>query len=168
MAHFVHLSEGQYGHRSPALTLDRNGVLWVAWQSYRSSGDRILARSLTDEKIGPLLVIGEEAEINFQPALAADGQGRIWVAWSGSHEGEWCVLARPIVNGQPGTAIRLSESNSPAFSPVAAADADGRVWVAWVMLSDAQHRLVGRYLDDDGWSAAALLGKGTDLFTTTP
>ena len=154
MHRVVYLSEQERGHndKSPALTVTRDGTLWVAWQSYRPTGDRILARAVRDDRAGTLLVVGVEAAINFQPTLAADGAGRVWVAWSGLHDGRWGVLARPIADGQPGQVVRLSAGDAPAFAPVAAADGAGRVWVAWVSFCDGQHRLFGRFLTDGEWS----------------
>ena len=158
----VRLSADRRGHndKDPALTLDRDGRLWVAWQSYVPQVDRILARPLVDGEPGELFEVSDEAGVNFQPAIACDGDNAVWVLWSAKRAGRWHILARAIDGGRMGLVVSLDESAELACYPSATADADGRVWAAWTACHDRRHQVIGSFLAGGRWSAPVILSDG--------
>ena len=161
MRQIVRLSGDRRGHndKDPALTMDQAGRLWVAWQSYVSQADRILARSVVDGEPGELLTVSDEAGIHFQPTIAGSGEDAVWVLWSAKRGMHWHILARAIAAGQTGPVVRLSENAGIECSPCASG-AGGRVWAAWTSVRDGRHQIAGRSVIDGRWSASVLLSKG--------
>lgn len=162
MPSFVRLSGDEPAHndKDPALTRDRGGRLWVAWQSYVPQADRILARSTARHDVGELLEVSEQAGVNFQPAIGCDADDVVWVVWSALRGGRWHILARPIERGQLGEVASLGQSTALACFPSTAVDASGRVWAAWTSVHDGRHQIWGRFLGAGHWSPPVSLAAG--------
>jgi uncharacterized protein DUF3604 len=161
MRQIVRLSGDRRGHndKDPALTMDRAGRLWVAWQSYVPQADCILARSVVGGEASELFVVSDEAGTHFQPAIAASGEDAVWVLWSAKRGAHWHILARAIAAGKMGPVVRLSENTGIEYSPCAAG-ASGRIWSAWTSVRDGRHQIAGRVVADGNGSASVLLSKG--------
>ena len=79
----IQLSEHRRGHvdKDPALTVDSSGRFWVAWHGYRPKEDRILVRSIKDQRRGSLLPVSEEGGSIFSRGLRA---GAVQCGWCGA------------------------------------------------------------------------------------
>ena len=71
--------EGQQDY--PSIAIARNGVVWVAWQSYKDRGDNVYARYSTSNGWSEPFRLTEESGAKpdvFETAIGEDSQGRIW------------------------------------------------------------------------------------------
>lgn len=159
---FTRLSGNEPAHndKDPALTRDRDGTLWVAWQNYVLQADRILARSMGDHEPGDLIEVSDQAGVNHQPAIACDADGAVWVVWSAMRDKHWQILARPIERGRAGPVTVLDESRALAYAPAAVADPGGQIWVAWSAIHEGRQQIWGRTLNTGRWSAPVALAAG--------
>lgn len=142
-----------HNDKDPVFTPDRQGGLWVAWQSYWDKLDRILARHLVKDEVGPLVEISEAPGINSKPAIACAADGTVWIAWSAQREHGWAILARAIRGNQLGPVIPLRQGIRLAYVPALAADGQGHVWAAWHEVADGRHRVVGSLWSGGSWSS---------------
>jgi hypothetical protein len=71
---------------APALATDRDGTVWVAWDSYAAGAYNVMLRSVRAGKPGPLVKVTDSPRFHANPSVAVDTQNRVWVAWDESRE----------------------------------------------------------------------------------
>lgn len=130
----------------PSLAVDRQGVVYVAWQDYRrDQADIYVARS-TDggRSFGPNVRVNDDLGRAGQlsPALAVDDSGAVYVAWhdmragnpdiyfARSTDGGKTFTRNARVNDDPGTAGQ--------YDPSLAVDSLGGVHIVWHDLRHGQ------------------------------
>lgn len=145
-----------HNHKDPAITMDPQQRLWVAWQHYHDYQDHIQARGLSAAGPGPLLTISPTPGLNSRPAIACDSAGRVWVIWVAQDRDEWRILARPIISDQPGETENVAASPDLQYAPSACAH-DGAIYAAWHAIRNRRHVIMGSILDGDRWAAPRLL-----------
>ena len=116
----------------PSLAVDRDGAVWVAWQSWTDGkADIRLAKA---EAGAEGRVVSEPGGNNWSPSLATDPRGRCVVAYDTYRAGSYDISGAAVreADGRPDGAVLLA--GSPRYEvcpPSMAVDARGRIWVAY-------------------------------------
>lgn len=71
---------------SPSLAADRDGTVWVAWDSYASGSYNVMMRSVKANKPGELLKVTDSSRFHAHPSVTVDARSRVWVAWDEAPE----------------------------------------------------------------------------------
>ncbi len=71
---------------NPTVAADRDGVVWVAWDSYATGSYNIFLRSVRNGQPGPIQQVTNTSRFHAHPNLAVDAQNRVWLAWDESRE----------------------------------------------------------------------------------
>jgi hypothetical protein len=71
---------------SPDVAVDRNGVVWVAWDGYAEGSYNIYLRPVRKGKPGELIRVTDSLRFHAHSSLAVDAQNRLWVAWDEAPE----------------------------------------------------------------------------------
>lgn len=66
---------------NPAIVIDREGSVWVAWDSYADGSYNIFLRPIRDGKPGELMQVTQSRRYHANPSLAVDALNRVWIAW---------------------------------------------------------------------------------------
>ncbi|MCA9114705.1 MAG: CehA/McbA family metallohydrolase [Planctomycetaceae bacterium] len=111
-----------------------DGVLWLAWQSFRDGQAEIYARCRREGKWSPDLRITRHVASDWQPAVAVDDTGRAWIGFDSYRSGNYDVYLTDIA--WDGTTADRGELRPVATSPDFEAHAsvladDGKIWIAW-------------------------------------
>ncbi|MGH9672527.1 MAG: hypothetical protein ACRD44_05050, partial [Bryobacteraceae bacterium] len=137
---------------SPAIAVDREGVVWVAWDGYGSGSYNIYLRPVRSGRPGELLAVTGSSRFHAHPSLAVDARNRVWIAWDEAPEnwgkdngfllagGTGIYAARTIklavyAGGQWMTPLRQPGDGVPwsyrryFHTPRIAADSSGRIWL---------------------------------------
>jgi hypothetical protein len=73
------------GAWAPDLAPDRDGNVWIAWDSYRSGNYDIYARRIAAAgELGPIQQVTKSQRFQAHAAVAVDPAGRPWLAWDSS------------------------------------------------------------------------------------
>ncbi|MDX1981883.1 MAG: hypothetical protein SFV51_16550 [Bryobacteraceae bacterium] len=70
----------------PAVVADRNGTVWVAWDTYTSGSYNIVMRPVRSGVAGELLRVTNSTRFHGHANLAVDASNRVWVAWDEAPE----------------------------------------------------------------------------------
>ena len=117
----------------PALTVDAQGIPWVAYVEWDGGQDTLCLAKYADNALSRVLTVGSPGIIH-QPTLAATKDGLLVVIWSQVNDRNVMELkAQCVRNGVvEGTELMLaSNDNGGNVLARAATDRTGRVWVAW-------------------------------------
>ncbi|MEK7408079.1 MAG: hypothetical protein AAB225_23655 [Acidobacteriota bacterium] len=71
---------------TPAIAADRDGTVWVAWDSYAAGSYNIVLRPVRGGKPGELLKVTDSTRFHAHPSLAVDAGNRVWVAYDEAPE----------------------------------------------------------------------------------
>ena len=82
----INVSQSAEDDWEPAITVDRSGRAWVAWDSYRSVNGAaatydVLLRSYANGHLETLRTVSATPFAEMRADVAADASGRVWVAW---------------------------------------------------------------------------------------
>jgi hypothetical protein len=82
----INVSQSPENDWEPSVSADSSGRVWVAWDSYRSSGNApatydVLMRSYSKGALEPLRTVSATPFAEMRADVAVDGQDRVWVAW---------------------------------------------------------------------------------------
>jgi hypothetical protein len=114
----------------PSLAVDREGAIWVAWQSWvDGKADIRLGKAET----GAMNRIVSDPDVNdWSPSLATDPRGGFVVAYDTYRAGNYDVVARHCgADGAPGPAVLVASSPRYEARPSVAVDSRGRAWIAY-------------------------------------
>jgi hypothetical protein len=137
---------------SPAIAVDRDGVVWVAWDGYAEGNYNIYLRAIRNGRPGNLLTVTDSTRFHAHPSLTVDNRNRVWIAWDEASEnwgkdtgflltgGSGLYAARTIqvavyAGGQWMTPRRQPDDVVPwayrryFHTPRIAADSAGRIWL---------------------------------------
>lgn len=139
------VAEGEEDY--PAIAVDSEGRVWVAYVSWEQEADVIYVRSYDGEAWSKALAVAGPGDF-YQVKLAREGRNRLWLVWAAQEEGNWDLYAR-VHDGQAwGTVSRLTKATGSDFKHELATDADGNVWVAWQSFRDGNSDIYLRNLSD--------------------
>ena len=115
----------------PSMAVLADGTTWIAWHAYADRRDRVLARRVGADGLGPVHSISRQGAIHDSPILVACGDDGAWVFWAAQRDDRWCVLGRRLDGGQRQPAVVLSDEQTDAMMPAAVSLGDGRLVLAW-------------------------------------
>lgn len=122
----------------PAVAVDGQGVVWVAWSEQIDGDWEIYRRGFTppangtgEGRWGETVRVTRASGSDFHVVATTDSKGAVWLAWQAFRKDNYEILATSF-RGQDATEPRVV-SSSPAndWSPALAADSSGGVFVAW-------------------------------------
>ena len=144
----------------PSLAVLADGSTWMAWHAYSPGRDRICARRLGPDGLGPIVELSQDGAIHDAPWLVAAGDGGAWVFWSAMLEGRWRLIGRRLAEGRVMPMVTLSDTESDALMPAAAWLGNDRLLLAWSDRQDGRFCIRSRALDDGVWSEADAVSSG--------
>ena len=136
----------------PSMTVLSDGSTWIAWHAFLDRQDRVLARRLGPEGLGPIQRMSEKGTVHDAPVLISTGNATAWVFWETRLDGRWRLVGRQLKQDQWQAAVVLSESNVDAMMPAAVSLGEGRVLLAWSACEKGRFRIYHRTFQDGAWS----------------
>ncbi len=122
-------------HVFPCLTVDHQGNLYLAWQSFRGGASSIYFKALHGDVWQDEIKLSDAKKSprsnDWSPAIAIDRSGTAWVAWDSYQTGSYNILLRPVKDGVPGELLRVTDSPRFHAHPSLAVDDQDRLWIAY-------------------------------------
>jgi len=118
----------------PSLAVSKDGVVWLAFQSYRNGSSDIVFSRLAGSGWQRMPDAAATPDPEFRPRLAAAPDGGIWCAWDTYSRGKYRVMLRRFDprTGAWGVAEQApGDGPLDAYAPDISVDSAGRVWVAY-------------------------------------
>jgi hypothetical protein len=104
----LRISEGLANEWAPAIAIDKQGRVHVAYDSYAAGNYDVMLRTLgRDGTLGPALAVARTPKFEVRPSLAIDPNGRAWVAYEERTE-DWGKDAENLLQGEGSTLYRRS------------------------------------------------------------
>ncbi|MEO7142044.1 MAG: hypothetical protein ABI165_00915, partial [Bryobacteraceae bacterium] len=152
-----------------AVTVDRDGTPWVAWDGYANGSFNVYLRAVRPGRVGPLVQVTNSNRYHAHPSLAVDAQNRVWIAYEQAPEnwgkdvgflfegGSGLYDARTVkvavyAGGRWLAPLRQPEEIAPPIvanylqQPKLAADSAGRIWLV-------MHPMTATRLPTTHWKA---------------
>lgn len=143
----------------PSVLVDSSDALWVAWQEYDGTSDRVRVGRHRGGSRDLDAVLVEGACV-FRTALAQDARGRVWVVWSMQDGGRSDLFGRAF-DGQAWTPpTRLSGRATRNLHHRLATDAAGTLWLVWTALDAGFSQIHVRRFDGETWTPEEQLSTG--------
>lgn len=121
----------------------QEGALWVAWESNRDNGRRIVAAPVRGERAGAAEIVSGEAKSNYAPSIAVAAGGFVSVAWHSFRDNNydvWMRTRRP----EGGWSEERRMTRAPAIDRHAVLSAEGPdLWLAYEH-AEMENYLIGR------------------------
>lgn len=157
----VHTYSGTADQRVPAVALDSDGYLIVAWEDYRHGNSDIYAQRLSVngsrfwEYDGRVPVSASGASNQFFPDVEVDSTDNFFVVWSDTRNGYYDIYAKKLdPNGNEiwPNDVRINSSNitDPQSHPRAAVDSNDNLLVVWQNTMDGNSDLYVQKIDQNG------------------
>ncbi len=122
----------------PTVTVDGQGVVWVAWAQQVEGDWEIFHRRYTPGKEGgqgrwsEITRLTRHPGTDFNVVACTDSAGVVWLAWQSWREDNFDILLTAQAEGHPWKEPRvLSRSKANDWSPAIVADGKGNVYVAY-------------------------------------
>jgi len=141
-------------HDYPSLAVTRNGVVWIAWQTYEDGGDQVYARHSTGSGWSETMRITEQKTDVFHTAVAEDSTGRVWVVWSERAGEDWDLYARTYDGRAFGARRKLTSAHRPNIFHELVSDRAGNLHLVWIGYQDGQSHVYSSRLRGNDWSEA--------------
>jgi len=164
----VNAGGSTYDYR-PSVATGADGSLWMAWHAYRLGSDRIVARRLGPQPMGPTEVLSQRGDALGGPVVAAGEGGSVWVFWAARPRGQrWRIVGRRWSAQKWQPAVMVSGPEGDAIWPAAMAIDQGKVLVTWCSFSAGRFGVRGRLFDGTGWHEPMTISPGSyDAFRST-
>jgi len=131
-------------NKYPCCVKDREGKLWVFYQSFiekgGNKGDYIFGSCFDGEEWLDEIRISTGG-LAYRPCCTIDSNGFIWVAWSEGEGDGFNIFVSIYWSGKWSDPIRITDSGRD-FHPSIAADKEGNVTVAWCRCTGANPEIV--------------------------
>ncbi len=129
--HRVTPSWGDY--YGSAVTVDRQGRVYVAWSEYRADRWRLLSRRYDPaaDRWDSEQYVAPSGRRQFFHRMTSDAAGNPWMVWQEFSGDSYDIYAARHDGERWSGPLRVSASPSNDWHPAVAAAPDGAVWVAW-------------------------------------
>jgi len=139
-------------HDYPSVTVTRNGVVWVAWQTYENLGEHVWVRYSTASGWSePYRLTDAKGDV-FGTAVGEDAGGGIWVVWSERKNDEWNLFARVFDGRQWSATKQLTSGHGPNAFHRLVRGKSGKLHLIWIGHQDAKSRVYWSALENGRWS----------------
>ncbi len=102
----VQVSRRPANEWEPAVALDRDGTVWVAYDSYANGNYDVYLTGIRDGRITvPEMAVAATGAYEAKATVAVDGSGRVWVAWESGRANWGKDTGHNIRPRQPGAVI---------------------------------------------------------------
>ncbi|TET24586.1 MAG: T9SS type A sorting domain-containing protein, partial [Candidatus Cloacimonadota bacterium] len=115
--------------QDPAITVDGDGTIWVAWTTWRNGNSDIYQSHYDGASWSAPQSITTNPERDEQPALAVDQDGYLWCIWQSDRTGDWEIFAKYYKDGEWGDSMNVSINANRDIFPEAALDDSGKIWL---------------------------------------
>lgn len=155
------LTTDNKGNRHPFALSDRNGIIWVFWNTYDDIYYNRFSSGAWEEQHTRLT---ETAGNDENPYVLEDRHGTIWAFWQSNREGIWRIFYNRCLDGIWQGDKQLSSESADSESPVVLEDAGGSIWVFWVSFEGDEYQI--RYkirppdAGDDDWPEKGIVTIG--------
>ena len=139
--------------KSPSLTFDSGGRLWLARVAMEESSDVIAVRSRTGQDWSGDFAVARGTV--GAPRLVTQGSS-VWVFWHERRAGNWDIFARQFEGSRWRPELRVTTAPGAELHPVVAREGR-RVWVAYESIDSAGFAIGVRVLEESRWSPPARL-----------
>jgi hypothetical protein len=115
----------------PALAINKDGRIAVAWQEFMGDRDRVALRLFSPNGSGSSSIDSPETHDAFRPTVAYDGAGVLHLIWSGQKDGNWDLWEARYDGEKFAPFERLTQAPQADIHQKVIADAKGDLWLAW-------------------------------------
>lgn len=115
--------------RSPSVTIDSAGRLWVVWE-YGTYGHSDLWSKYRESGVwSNLKIITSDTTNEYSPSIETDGYGKTWLACTSNKEGSYHIYVS-YLEDTTFTAFQQI-SSQPGYDPKLGCDMIGNIWAIW-------------------------------------
>ncbi|KPK74473.1 MAG: hypothetical protein AMJ89_06265 [candidate division Zixibacteria bacterium SM23_73] len=141
----------------PAVTVDREGKIWVVWKAWRTVNQNVNSNIFAkyyDGYWSSPMTVTFDLHHDCDPVVVADTSGKVWVAWSTNRNGNWDIYSIYHDNGTWSELIPITTDPDDDLAPTMSRDGSGNIWIAWHSWRNGDANIYACYNDGTGWSAA--------------
>jgi hypothetical protein len=137
----------------PAILQDRDGKIWVAWQSDRDGDWEIYYKTRTGWSWSGDMLLTQHPLTDEGPSIAQTSDGLIWILWSSDRKDGNSEIYYMTFDGTSWSAVRRLTTNPARDSkPAAVSLSDGSLWVFWSTDRDGASDIYYKIYDGVAWS----------------
>ncbi|MSV28721.1 MAG: hypothetical protein EXQ52_08245 [Bryobacterales bacterium] len=136
----------------PSMLQAKDGALWLAWQEFHGSGDRVFVRRRLSGAWSDPEALSETGGDIFRTALAQDAAGKIWLVWSAQQKGNFDLYARSYDGKEWSATERLTTATGSDIYHTLISDRSGRLFLAWQSSRLGNFDIFLRTYDGKRWS----------------
>lgn len=155
----------------PTTTIDSDGRLWVAWQSFRDyygythfniySCYYYNGAWSSPQNVNPLA-----GWHDVQGALAAGSDNKVWIAFKSYRDGNANIYVSNSTSGGAWlNSYALTQTPEDETDPAIVVDRDNNVWVFWSNSSNGHYQIFGRKYDGAWQNIFSVDSSNTDNLT---
>lgn len=134
----------------PSLVETKDGVLWMAYQTWNSDQDRVFVRRMVNGEWSTPEAISAPGDI-FRTAIAQDGAGRVWVVWSEQANGNFDLQARSFDGKSWSRQEKLTTAANSDIYHTMAAGKNGNLFLAWQSSRAGNFDIYMRVFNGKSW-----------------
>ena len=146
-------AESATNDSKPSLAILPDGRMWMVWHGYANSKDRVLARQLHSQRLGPVHELSEpDTSVQGAPLIVAVDDGAAWAFWSTRRDGRWRLMGRELRQGKWQAAVALSGEQEDALMPAVVRFGRDRLLLTWSAYAQKRFRIRYRMLEKNNWT----------------
>lgn len=116
----------------PAIVTDKNGRVWVVWESYESDKSRDIFINYYDSKSWSTPIqITKDKSSDCDPSIIVDNKGMIWIFWQTDRDGDWNIYESHYDGTSWSKPAMVTGKKIDDHYPSLALDKDGNIWLTW-------------------------------------
>ena len=155
------LGPDTYHNDYPAVTVARDGTVWLAWTAYSNLAEQVMLRSWRQGQWSDVQAPSFAAGDLFGAALAQDAAGRLWLVWSANKSGNWDLYTASY-NGVWSQPEKLTQAGGPNFFQQLIADPSGNLWLAWQGSRAGEWKILLKEFTGSSWSDETVVSASGD------